>query len=386
MTIKDLTLVEDEAHAAATSHTGITDFGDPSYLQGLRQLLRAYEEDVVLTANGRQAIFDGFVGILRARLYTQRGWSRHPEALETSIPRSIVITGLPRSGTTALHKILSIDARFQGLELWLVGNPMPRPPREQWSTFPERQMCSDKFQAIHDRVPALNTAHVFSVDEVEECTSVLMQNFVSRAWVETLNLPTYDHWFSSQSTRDSYRRYADVLRLVGANAPNKPWLLKSPHHLAETANILEVMPDAYIVQTHRDPLATIPSLCNLMRMITEGVQMDLERTALIGTAQCLRWRDALELADRVRQQSPERFIDVDYRDLTTDPISVVADIYERSGFELQSADKDRMAAWAHANPAGKHGKHSFDASDLGFSADELAQIYKDYRERHHFTE
>jgi len=68
---------------------------------------------------------------------------------------------------------------------------------------------------------------------VEECLEVLRQSFLTNRFGAWIYLPSYDGWFFRQDERESYRRYADVLRLIGAEEPDKRWLLKNPGHIAE---------------------------------------------------------------------------------------------------------------------------------------------------------
>ena len=65
----------------------------------------------------------------------------------------IVITGIPRTGTTALHKLMAVDTQFQGLQTWLHDAPMPRPPRETWEKNPHFQRAVAQLEARHAASP-----------------------------------------------------------------------------------------------------------------------------------------------------------------------------------------------------------------------------------------
>jgi len=66
------------------------------------------------------------IGVLKARLHTEEGWKTNPEYRSVDI-RPLVITAMPRSGTSALHRLLAVDPQFQGLQRWLAAAPMVRP-------------------------------------------------------------------------------------------------------------------------------------------------------------------------------------------------------------------------------------------------------------------
>src|ERR1700756_3282167 len=103
----------------AVKTTGCDDFGPPLFLEGFRRHLAAIDEEGRVTPNGR-IMTEGQVGLaLRALLYAQKGFKQHPAALKTPITKPLIICGIPRTGTTALHRLLSIDPQFQGTEHWI---------------------------------------------------------------------------------------------------------------------------------------------------------------------------------------------------------------------------------------------------------------------------
>ena len=73
---------------------------------------------------------------LVGRLLSEHGFAEHPSYADVPIERPIFVCGLPRTGTTALHRLLHADPTHQGLELWLTEVPQPRPPRETWADNP----------------------------------------------------------------------------------------------------------------------------------------------------------------------------------------------------------------------------------------------------------
>src|SRR5207244_1987556 len=76
-------------------------------------------------------------------------------------------------------------------------------------------------------------------------------------------VPSYDEWFLAQDMTSSFRRYADNLRLLGADEPEKTWLLKNPSHVLAMDELLAVFPGAVVIQTHRRPIEALTSLVSL---------------------------------------------------------------------------------------------------------------------------
>lgn len=384
MAIRKFTGIEDELHEAATRKTGLVDFGDSAYRQGLRVLLDAYDTDIQVTQAGWQYVYDTvLLGTLTARLYTQKGWATRPEVLAIPIQRPLVITGLPRTGTTALHKLLSMDQRFQGLEYWLAQEPMMRPPRETWEANPAYRTCVANLEAIFRKMPEFRKAHDMVANEVDECGAVLSQSFKFSGF-STL-LPTYDRWYLAQSVQGTYRRYMDILRLIGAREPHKTWLLKDNSHMIDIDTLFEVLPDACIIQTHRDPLKAIPSFCSLVRMLQWTMEGEGARPNIIGPWQCAYWRMALDRTQAARQKFSSQFFDVDHRCFVADPLGTVRSIYEYFGYTLSAHAEQQMRAWVAASPTTRHGEHHYTIDPYGITQAEICATFADYRAEHQFN-
>jgi hypothetical protein len=367
--------LETELHEAASARTGLWYFGDPDYRLGLQVLLKALDTDPQLTPSGRQFAYGTVLGTLVARLYAQKGWADRPEALQNEIRRPLVITGLPRTGTTALHKLLSCDPQFQGLEHWLTETPLVRPPRSSWESHPGYRASVANLEVFFTAMPQMRQAHDMVADEVDECLEILRQSFVSNRFGAGMYVPTYDRWFFQQSERSSYRRYADVLRLIGADEPDKRWLLKNPGHIAQIEALLEVFPDACIVQTHRDPLKAIPSLCSTLYMARRIYEGDATRADAIGPRECVYWRKALEQTRAARRGRERQFFDVQHSAFHADPLGTVRGIYAYFDLTLSPEAEERMRRWVADSPTSRHGEHRYSLEQFGLSADEIRRHF-----------
>ena len=83
-----------------------------------------------------------------------------PAHADVPIERPIFVTGLPRTGTTAIHRLLTADPAHQGLELWLAEFPQPRPPRETWSDNPVFKQLDAQFTKAHEENPDYTGLHL----------------------------------------------------------------------------------------------------------------------------------------------------------------------------------------------------------------------------------
>jgi hypothetical protein len=375
---------EDELHELARRMTGFGDFGDLSYRTGLRMLLRALDIDPKLTPMGRDFAFGTVLGTLTARLYTQEGWTRRPACLGEAIQQPLVITGMPRTGTTALHKMMSMDAQFQGLDHWLTETPMIRPPRSTWDSIHQFRASAAALEEFFTRAPEMRVAHDIAADEVDECLEVLRQDFVSNRFASGIYIPSYDEWFLKQDELPSYRRFADVMRLIGADQPKDRWLLKNPGHITQLGALFTVFPDACVIQTHRDPVQAIPSLCSTLAMSRNVYEGGLTPTEVIGPRECGYWARGVAAAEDYHARRPNQFFDVDHRQLLLHPMETVQGIYNFFGLTLSPEVRERMQRWNSESSLRKRGTHRYERQVYGMTETDIVSRFADYRARHGF--
>jgi hypothetical protein len=369
---------EAQLHEVAAAATGFDNFGREDYVPGLRVLLEAFDARIDRPEAAREFCWATLVGCLTGRLYAVKGWRDHPYALRQTIERPLIITGIPRSGTTALHKLLSADPQFQGLEMWLTNTPMVRPPRAAWSDNPDYQKTVTALANLYAAVPQMRAMHQMVASEVDECLEVLKQSFISNRFGSAFDVGGYDRWWMTQSEKTAYRYYADVLRLIGTGDPTKRWLLKNPGHVWDPDALLGEFPDACIVQTHRDPAEAIPSLCSTIataRTLGEGWQTD---PVALGRRELTMWSEAMQRTAKVRGRSPQNFHDVHQRDLHADPLSTVRRIYQRFGMTLDSGTEVRMKARVEADPERSHGAHAYSLEQFGLTRAAVRDSFRDY--------
>jgi Sulfotransferase family len=370
-------------HEAASSQTGLDDFGGEDYLDGLRVLLSALDSDLKLGEVYRERVFGSLAGVLIGRLYAQKGWREHPECLNTAIRRPLIITGMPRTGTTALHKALSMDPQFQGLELWLAQTPMVRPPRAAWASIPEFRNAAAGLAAVAEILPIVKTIHDMVADEPDECLNAMVQSFVSIQFGSTLHVPSYHRWFLTQDETPSYRRYANLLRLVGFNDSDKCWLLKNPGHVLGIEPLLKAFPGARVVHTHRNPLEAVPSTCSLVGTFRTFYLGEETYPHELGRDHSELWSIGLKRIMRAHDRRPENFYDVRFEDFNADPAGVVRGIYRWAGLTLEAEVERRMQRWLDTHSEGKPGFHRYTARQFGLSEQTIADQYHEYMERYY---
>jgi hypothetical protein len=366
----------EELHAAASQVTGLDDFGPDDYDDGLAELIASYERDADLTPRGEKVARAMLRGALAARLLSEAGWRAHPEHTEVRLDRPLFVTGLPRTGTTALHRLLAADPAHQGLELWLAEAPQPRPPRDTWDANPVFRYIQAGCERHHVEHPEFMGVHYMAADQVEECWQLLRQSMRSVSFECLAHLPGYSAWLRDQDWADAYRRHHRNLQLIGLNDAGRRWVLKNPSHLFALDALLAVYPDALVIQTHRAPRAAIASVCSLAAQASAGWSATFTG-AVIGRDQLSLWASGLErfTAERARHD-PARFYDVAYDDFVADPFGTVEAVYGYFGLSLPGAAADAMRALV----AGSEGReprpgHRYDLADFGLTGAEVDERF-----------
>jgi hypothetical protein len=361
---------------SASRMTGLTDFGPDDYSDGLAVILESYARDAELTALGQKVARVGLRGALGARLVANAAWAAHPEHATVAIDRPIFVTGLPRSGTTALHRLLCADPAHQGLELWLAELPQPRPPRDTWSTNPVFQHIQAGYRQHHIEHPEFMGVHYIAADTVEECWQLLRQTLRSVSYECLAHLPTYSAWLQRQDWTGPVRRHRRNLQLIGLNDTGRRWVLKNPSHLFALDAIMTVYPDALVVQTHREPGAVVGSMCSLAAQATGGWSNTFRGT-VIGADQLELWARGLEEFEAARAKySPAQFLDVDYADFTADPAGTVEAVYEHFGLDYTEAAAAAIhGVQAEAASAASRPAHRYSLADFGLSAGQVADRF-----------
>ena len=366
----------EDLHASATKISGLVDFGSGDYRDGLAVLLDSCARDAGLSELGTR-VFRAFLrGALVARLISEAGWARHPEHARVTIERPIFVTGLPRTGTTALHRLLTADPANQGLELWLTEVPQPRPPRDTW----EQDPAFGRIQAAYERHrvarPEFMGVHYMAAGQVEECWQLLRQSMRSVSYECLAHLPSYSAWLAGQDWTAAYRRHRRNLQLIGLSDRGRRWVLKNPSHLFALDALLRVYPDALVIQTHRAPRTAIASVCSLAAQASAGWS-PVFTGEVIGRDQLELWARGLECFTAVRaRHDPARFCDVSYDEFVKHPIRTVEAIYPHFGLTLSAAARDAMRALhAQGAPAPARPAHRYALSDFGLTDDQVDERF-----------
>ena len=369
---------EERLFEAACAHAGRRADDALDGTEGLSVLLRALDHAPKLSAIGRAFTWQVLINTMTARIFALTGWRQRPDCLKKEIRDPVVITGIPRSGTTALHKVLSLDPQFQGVEHWFTEYPKPRPPRDTWPDDPDYQAVVKTLTSKQELSPGMRAKHFEMAEEVDECLLVLKQSFVTNFFGETVQNSEYDEWWREQDEgKVSYPWYADVLRLISAD-DDRRWLLKNPGHMWAMDALFACFPDARVIHTHRRPDTAVPSLCSIVydvRLLAEGENAD--RHAL-GRRDVKVWAESVRRMLKARQKRPDAFIDMWHEDFNQDPIGVIRDLYKQLGLTLSAEVEATMRRGYADRPERKYGEHKYTLEMFGLTTKDIEDEFGNY--------
>lgn len=373
-------------HETASAARKLDDFGDDDYREALGELCRSLDEDADLTELGRVALERMILDALEARLLVEDGWRRHPEARDVRIERPLVIVGLPRSGTTALHHLLYQSQDFQALEHWLMRTPKPRPPRDRWKDDADYLASEARVRMMYERSPEMRAIHEIEADLPDECWNLFSQNFAHSSWEANVNVPQYAAWWANSDMTPVYRRHRRNVQLIGlpreGTRPERRWLFKDATHLFDLDGLFSVYPDAMIVQPHRDPVRFMPSICSLCWSARDPLNANADRKAFARSALDL-WQRSIDSMMRAREgRDPRQFYDLAFEDFVSDPLQAIRDIFTHFDLELSNEAESAIRRFHDANPRGKHGEHRYSLAEWGFDADEITERFEAYTRRY----
>ena len=363
----------DELLAEAAAEAGAGDFGPGDFRDGLEVLLDSLGHDGDLSVAGAAVVVDDLRRRLVNRLEVEGWYARHPEVGSLEVRGPIDINGLPRTGTTALANMLSVDPQFRCLRRWEQAQPVPPPVLGEEERDPRRlegQRVVAEFNA------AIGEKHIFELDSTTEDTELLGMAFHGQQF--TLPVYRYHAWWRASDMTATYRYHRRVVQLLQSRRPPNLWLFKAPHHNFHLEALAAAYPDARFVMTHRDPVRSVPSWVSIVASILPEAagERDLHR---LGREAAEHLRVGVEQAmDARRRLGDERFLDVHHRQMIKDPMGTVRRIYEWLDLELTPAVEGDIARWQAANRTGAHGIHHYTAEEFGLTDAQLRAAFDPY--------
>ena len=327
-----------EIKDAAVERTGLDQFGDDSFEEGLAILVASLRDEARLNARGEAFIYGRITGYLGQRLHVEDWYRRHPEIGDESIVAPVIGLGLPRTGSTALSMLLAQDPAVRYLRRWESSQPCP-PPSTVRGVDP--RIPPDKGEMLGTRyhVPADTHGPM-------ECHELMALDFKSHIFQSFAQIPTYSAWLVEKADLGPALAYQrKVMKLLQWGEPTKEWRLKCPSHVLWLDAVDAAFPDARYVMTHRDPTDVILSVAALYADIIGSFTDHIDRPS-IGRLNVEHWSLGMDRALEFRAGGADkRFYDIDFRAMQADPIGEVTGLYGWLAEPVTDEFEQRMQSW-----------------------------------------
>lgn len=364
----------------ARKRTGLNDFGDPYYRQGLEVLCREFNDSGALNAYGCTLVESTFTNFLETRLLLQDLRARRAPELQTELISPLIVTGLARTGTTALHRMLAAAPGHRGVQWWELMSPLQRSTRNdvaQRIRFAKGLITPRKLFTPH-----LDAVHYIREDTLEECLWMIGCTFASRAPIEYLPCPAYLSFYLEHSDREKkYADYADLLRVLQARVPGQRLVLKSPEHMDGLDALMRHVPNALPIVTHRDPVQAIPSYASLSSLVHALAVKSFDPHAL-GRL----WLDAgarsVDMMAQCRNRVTQPIYDHRYADMLREPVNCIERVHRFFDLPWNDTIAQAVARHTRENQQHKYGVHQYQTSDFGLTPEGISARFLNYTEEY----
>ena len=367
----------------------LTDMTDPDpthFVENLGAVVESMNNETTWTPQGLDVAVGGMAVALRNRIEVDRYAADEPGVDASRLDPPIVLTGLPRSGTTYFQYLFDQDPALRMLRTWEGDRPVPPPATDPDSARRRREASTENARLVRERTGGkIDAMHLTDVDGPQECLAILDQTFVNPGLLWTMSARGYlDFLLNKADLRAVYEYHARVLKLLQWGSPPRRWALKWPCHLLALDAVAEVYPDSPFVVTHRDPVQALASNCSLAHLLRTGSSPDADPSQT--------GRDMLELVrqhvDRLvafdvaqSEAGTSRLVHVDYYQLVDAPEAVMPTVFDAIGLEWTPAVDERIRSWRAANPKGRRGTHEYSLDEYGLDRGMVAEVFSNYTKR-----
>jgi hypothetical protein len=311
-------------------------------------------------------------------LFIEDAAKRNPAMTSERIEQPIFITGLPRSGTTFLHRLMLDDPENRAPLVWETIYPSER----SGSKGQRIKRVARQLRTFEWLAPEFRSLHPMEATSPQECSEVTSHVFRSLRFDTTYLIPSYRQWMDADVQRHlpAYRFHKRFLQFLQQQDTHKSrWVLKCPEHLFALEAIRGVYPDARIIFVHRDPLKVLLSQARLTEVLRRPFTRNLDPISL-GSDESRRWLDGCERMIAAGEDGgfAEPICHVHHMDLISDPVATVEAVYKHFGMDVPPDLAQRIQGRVAAQPNGGYGKHHYRFEDHGLNEEIERDRFRPY--------
>jgi hypothetical protein len=367
-------------HDRARVDTGLDDFGADDY----RERLDLYLSDlrgIDMHGPGIVNFHSQLVQWLKNRLLLTELLKRHPEIPDVELLPPVVIAGLPRTGTTHLHNMLSAAPTFRSLPYWESVEPFPLAAEAGLEPDPRIGRMDMAVEMMDILMPHFSLMHEMTTDHAHEEIHLLANDFSTMLMDTLAHAPRWTEYYWATDQTSSYEYLATELKALQFLRGGRRWVLKSPQHLGQLPVLERVFPGVIVAFTHRDP---IPVALSMITMITysERMHRDEVDVGLIAEAWVDNLDRLLESCVRDRDVIPaDHSVDIRFDDFMTDELGTAERLYALAGETFDVPVRSAITDYLTAHPRGRLGRIATSWDVFGIDEVDLRSRFASYIDR-----
>jgi hypothetical protein len=312
------------------------------------------------------------------RLKIIETYRQHPEIADEVVDGPVVVLGLPRTGTTALSQLVAADPQFRSLRTWESQAPTPPPEAATEHSDPRIAQCAEGIAMISQMFPDFQAMVSSEPEAATECQDLMGMSFRTFHFDGVVRVPGYVEWLLHSDMRETYAFHKDVLKLLQWHCKPNLWHLRTPVHMFALDAFVDAYPNAKFLWSHRDPAKVLGSVCSLIAYVRSW-SSDRRDPKELGAEQLAWWAEGTRRAVDFRSKfGDDRFVDVSFAALQTDPINTISDSYEKLGLTFTDSARAKVRQWADEHKPGHRGTHSYELADYGLTTEQVREAFGDY--------
>ncbi|MEA3326981.1 MAG: sulfotransferase [Chloroflexota bacterium] len=357
---------------AAEKITRLSDFGDPYYQEGLSVLLHSIEQDAQLRFYGKLVIRIIIINYLTQRLLFVRAMKQTPKNTQGALKEPFIITGLHRSGTTFLLRMLSLDPRHAGIPFWRLFRPFSIPG---WLDL-RRIRSAVELSILHPIFMNIDTKHIIRGKKPEESAWMMGLTFHSIVYWILAPVSTYTEWLLTVDMTNYYQDYSLLLQAHQQAFPEKSMVLKAPDHTPDVDMLLSVIPNARVIQLHRDPTTCVISLSSLFYSTHGALTEDIQSKRMFEVNKKMV-AHFIQANKRARQSMDidRSIFDIEYESLVADPIGTIKQIYHFFKVPWSDEYEQCLQHFIKSQLQSEHKRHYYTPEQFGQESQELVAFF-----------
>lgn len=353
--------------ASARDSLGTTAELTPETRTALEELLRSYADTARLHPLGEIMTAMNLLSLLKNQLSLTNALDHNPDTATRTVQAPIIITGLPRTGSTLLHNLLALDDSLRVPMSWEVTYPAPL-ANSQWTRRQRIWRTQARFALIEGLHPGFRAIHELDALLPQECLVITAAAMRSHLFFSSAFVPGYQDWLDEQSAAPMYTVHRLLLQhLQGSQTPT--WALKAPSHLFSMDGLLAAYPNCHLVHTHRAPESVIASIASLQSHLYRTFS-EFNDNAELGRQVASRWGSAYQSLQTRLKADPQlrrRSFQLDYESFVRAPLEQVKALYAHLGRTLSAATLERMSNYLEQRPQHQFGRHRYELADYALT-------------------